>query len=63
MSKMKFELGERVAIAGGSEMGVIIGRAEYAHSENQYFVRYIAGDGRAAEAWWGESALEISALK
>jgi len=58
MSKFAFELGQRVAILG-SEVGDVIGRAEYHQGEmvNQYWVRYVAGDGRAVEAWWSEKAL------
>lgn len=52
-----FELGQHVAIEASDETGVVIGRAEYATSENSYFLRYRAADGRATEAWWPESAL------
>jgi hypothetical protein len=57
MKSFKFELGQRVVIAVSGEQGTIQGRAEYMGSENQYQVRYKAGDGRAVEAWWEESAL------
>lgn len=55
----KFTLGTNVSIAGGSEVGRIVARAEYENSENTYYLRYVAGDGRAVEEWWGESALEL----
>lgn len=53
----KFAIGQEIAIACSGEVGTIIGRAEYAESADAYFVRYRAGDGRAVEAWWAESAL------
>lgn len=57
MSKFKFELSSNVRISVSGEFGEVIGRAEYAHSENAYYIRYRAEDGRAVESWWGESAL------
>ena len=53
----KFELQQTVTIAASGEAGEVIGRAEYTTSESSYLVRYKAGDGRATEAWWNESAL------
>lgn len=53
----KFRLGDEVAIAASGETGEVIGRAEYSNAEDGYLVRYKAGDGRATESWWGESAL------
>ncbi|MBR8027808.1 hypothetical protein KDX27_22650 [Burkholderia cenocepacia] len=53
----KFSLGDNVTIAASGEAGEVIGRAEYADSSNQYYIRYKAGDGRATESWWSESAL------
>lgn len=52
----KFELGAKAQLVSG-EAGEVIGRAEYAHTERNYLLRYVAGDGRAVESWWGESAL------
>jgi len=60
MSNFEFENGERVIIACSGEQGVIIGRAEYSTSENQYYLRYKAGDGRAVDSWWAESALTVA---
>lgn len=54
---MKFELKKTVTIAASGEQGEVIGRAEYAHAEPSYLVRYKCADGRAVEAWWTESAL------
>lgn len=53
----KFELGQLVRLARSQEEGEIIGRAEYVNMEPHYYVRYVAGDGRLCETWWGESAL------
>lgn len=54
----KFELNQQVRISASAETGEVIARAEYTYCEHQYLVRYMAGDGRATEAWWTESALE-----
>lgn len=59
----KFELKQTVTIAASGESGEVLGRAEYAASENNYFVRYRAADGRATENWWAESALTEYELK
>lgn len=53
----KFDLKQTVTIAASGETGEVLGRAEYATSENSYQLRYKAADGRATEAWWSESAL------
>lgn len=53
----KFELKQVVRITESDEQGTVQGRAEYTASENNYFVRYKAADGRATEAWWPEDAL------
>lgn len=57
MSQFKFALGQSVTIAASGETGEVIGRAEYATSENSYYIRYAAADGRAVESWWQQSAL------
>jgi hypothetical protein len=57
MSPFKFNLNDNVTINASGESGQIIGRAEYATSENSYLLRYKAADGRACESWWTESAL------
>ena len=54
---MKYELLQAVTIASSGEQGEVIARAEYAHSEPNYLVRYKCADGRAVESWWGESTL------
>ncbi|WP_205182691.1 hypothetical protein [Burkholderia sp. LMG 13014] len=53
----KFGLDDTVKIAASGETGKVIGRAEYSHTEDAYLIRYKAGDGRATESWWSESAL------
>ena len=53
----KFELKQTVIIAASGEAGEVLARAEYSTSENSYYLRYKAADGRATEAWWSESAL------
>ena len=53
----KFELGQQVEIKVSGESGEVIGRAEYADSENSYFLRYKDAQGMAREAWWPEGAL------
>lgn len=57
MSPWKFNIGDKVRIADGAETGHVIGRAEYAYSENSYLVRYVGGNGCAVEAWWTSGAL------
>lgn len=53
------DMGEmvRVGTCNSSEIGEVIGRSESHCGEDNYLIRYIAGDGRATEAWWGVSAL------
>ncbi len=55
----EFELGVNVEIIASKEYGETVARAQYSTGENQYLLRYKAGDGRAVEAWWGESAIVI----
>ncbi|WP_392433184.1 hypothetical protein ACF3VQ_01995 [Yersinia sp. HM-2024] len=56
--KFKFELNQVVEPRISDEWGEVIGRAEYAHSENQYFIFYKTADGRALKDWFNESELE-----
>lgn len=60
MNEFQFALHQRVRLTVSGEVAMVIGRAEYAHGENSYFLRYKSTDGRAVEAWWGESALEVA---
>lgn len=54
------QLGSHVAIACSGETGQVVGRAEYTTCETSYLVRYAAGDGRAVEQWWQQSALVVA---
>lgn len=51
------DLGEIVTNRSSGEQGEVLGRAEYAHSEPTYMVRFKAADGRAGQEWWEESVL------
>ncbi|HDL7689604.1 TPA: hypothetical protein P0N90_004286 [Yersinia enterocolitica] len=57
----KFELNQMVNIAVSDEFGEVKGRAEYASTENQYYIHYKAADGRALNAWFNECDLEAVA--
>lgn len=58
MERFKFSLGDRIKLAQTDEVGEVIGRAEYAHgNENSYWVRFKAANGCQSERWWQESAL------
>lgn len=54
-----FGLGVKVKIKVSGEAGEIVGCAHYQDSERQSLVRYRANDGRAVQAWWSNSALEV----
>lgn len=60
MNEFEFNLDQPVRLVGSAETGKVVARAEYLHGENQFYVRYRAGDGRLTEAWWGASALEAA---
>ncbi|HGJ5876709.1 MAG TPA: hypothetical protein ACHBX0_10395 [Arsenophonus sp.] len=53
----KHELGQVVKITISGEEGHIKGRAEYANMNNQYFVHYLAADGRGIDGWFDEGEL------
>lgn len=57
--KFQFEMNTTVEIIISGERGQVICRAEYMTAENVYLLRYRAGDGRAVESWWNESALKL----
>jgi hypothetical protein len=52
-----FKLGDQVKLATSSETGTVIGRAHYVNQDPQYYVRYLAADGRQTEAWWAEDGI------
>jgi len=58
--QFKFQLDQRVTITASGETGDVLARAEYSKSENHYYIRYKAADGRAVEVWWGESSLHAA---
>ncbi|WP_140920185.1 hypothetical protein [Limnobaculum xujianqingii] len=53
----KYPLGAVVAISVSCEVGHVKGRAEYGNSESQYYVHYLAADGRAVNDWFEESEI------
>jgi hypothetical protein len=57
MENQKYEMSQEVQLTQSKETGIVIGRAEFDHSENTYLVRYVAGDGSQIEFWWNESAI------
>lgn len=61
MKSFEFEIGQPVVIVASGERAEVIGRAEYRDSNPSYYLRYKAADGRATEAWWNGSALELFA--
>ncbi len=52
------ELGTPIKLAGSSETGTIVGRADYIGDATQYQVRYVNGQGCLNVAWWPAEALE-----
>jgi hypothetical protein len=58
MHEWMFDLDAAVVVSCSGEAGDVIARSQHLHTEDQYLVRYRANDGRAVEAWWGQSALE-----
>jgi hypothetical protein len=52
----KHQLRDHVMICG-EYRGLVVGRAEHLHREDEYLVRWTDPAG-PHEAWWGESALE-----
>lgn len=55
--KFKFALTAKVRLANSSEVGIVIGRAQYVNAQDGYLIRYCAGDNRQTEAWWSEDAI------
>lgn len=54
-----FGFGEAVKILRSQEAGKITGVCRHARTnEQQFFVEYVAKDGKASEAWFYESELE-----
>ncbi|AEG53101.1 hypothetical protein [Sinorhizobium meliloti] len=55
--KFNFKLGDSVKLSISSEVGEIVGRAQYTNANPQYLVRYLAGNGVQVESWLAEDAL------
>ena len=53
----KYELEQHVKLVESEETGEVIARAEYKTCQDNYLIRYKAGDGRMVENWWGEDAV------
>lgn len=56
--KFAFALGDHVNLSLSHEEGIVIGRAEYTNIPPQYFVRYVAADGRQVQDWFCDDAIE-----
>lgn len=59
-SEFKFDLGTKVMLVLSEETGTVEGRAQFNSQDNQYLIRYKAGDGRLNEVWWTESAITVA---
>ncbi|WP_087686782.1 hypothetical protein [Pandoraea sp. PE-S2R-1] len=57
MNGLAFKLGDAVALTMSKEAGVVIGRAEYEAAADQFYVRYVAADGRQVRDWFGAEDL------
>ena len=60
MNEFDFSMQQLVEIICSGESGKVIGQAHFSNSEDSYFIRYKASDGRAIEQWWQRSALQAS---
>lgn len=52
MANFKHNLRDRVKLVESGEEGQIIGRAEYDGETNNYYIRYVAADGRLVKEWF-----------
>ena len=57
MSEFDFDLGDDVKLSLSGESGIVIGRADFAESDSQYYVRYLSANGRQVEDWWNANAV------
>ncbi|KNC93755.1 hypothetical protein [Trabulsiella odontotermitis] len=53
----KHELSQAIQVTVSGETGHVKGRAEYTTMNNQYYIHYLAADGRGADGWFGEDEL------
>lgn len=60
METFNYSNGDQVTIICSGETGNVLGRADYLHDENQYYVEYLAADGRGVKQWWPESSLRAA---
>lgn len=54
----KYPLSAAVKIGISGEAGQVKGRADYVSAGNQYYVHYLAADGRAVNAWFDEDEIQ-----
>lgn len=57
MNRFKFELEGVVRLSLTAEAGVVVGRAEFTNSDDQYLVRYMDATGHQKEGWFAEDSL------
>lgn len=55
-----YDLQTKVVIEESGESGTVVGQAHFLDGGDQFMVRYKAGDERAVEVWWAESALALA---
>jgi len=54
--KFKFEMGQTVKLTPGNKTGEVVGRADYAKSQDEYLIRSV-DEGISTETWCNEDAL------
>jgi hypothetical protein len=59
--KFKHELGQAIQVTISGEKGNVKARAEYTDMSNQYYIHYLAADGRGVNGWFSED--ELSAVE
>ena len=57
--EFKYKVDDVVKLIETDEYGTVIGRAEYLHSENSYYIRYKNATGNQVIAWWVESSIVL----
>ncbi|VVE47392.1 hypothetical protein PCO31111_04513 [Pandoraea communis] len=57
MNGFALNLGDAVALTMSKEAGFVIGRAEYESTADQFYVRYVAADGRQMRDWFSAEEL------
>lgn len=46
-----FQLNQRVSITATGQVGVVMGKAQYAHLPNDYLIHYVNSHGDLAREW------------